>query len=83
MLNSNLVLDYYNLLCRRSDLNPGEKEIFMYDIATQSVSKLSGELSSAFVEAAETNSDQSLTKDKSKESNIQRISGSKKAQAKL
>lgn len=29
----------------------------MYDIATKSVSKLSGELSSAFVEAAEANSD--------------------------
>ncbi|VEN37633.1 unnamed protein product, partial [Callosobruchus maculatus] len=33
-----------------------EKEIFMYDVATQTVSKLSGELSSAFVEAAEANS---------------------------
>lgn len=28
----------------------------MYDVATQTVSKLSGELSSAFVEAAEANS---------------------------
>ncbi|KAJ8925521.1 hypothetical protein NQ315_009360, partial [Exocentrus adspersus] len=34
-----------------------EKEIYMYDVATQTVSKLSGELSSAFVEAAEANSD--------------------------
>ncbi|RZC32445.1 mediator of RNA polymerase II transcription subunit 26 [Asbolus verrucosus] len=33
-----------------------EKEIFMYDVATRSVSKLNGELSSAFVEAAEANS---------------------------
>ncbi|CAH1981316.1 unnamed protein product [Acanthoscelides obtectus] len=33
-----------------------EKEIFMYDVTTQTVSKLSGELSSAFVEAAEANS---------------------------
>ncbi|CAH1168774.1 unnamed protein product [Phyllotreta striolata] len=33
-----------------------EKEIFMYDVGTQSVSKLNGELSSAFVEAAEANS---------------------------
>ncbi|KAK4885481.1 hypothetical protein RN001_001752 [Aquatica leii] len=37
-----------------------EKEIFMYDLATQTVSKLSGELSSAFVDAAETNSQQNL-----------------------
>lgn len=29
----------------------------MYDVATQTVSKLNGELSSAFVEAAEANSD--------------------------
>ncbi|KAF7283076.1 hypothetical protein GWI33_001482 [Rhynchophorus ferrugineus] len=38
-----------------------EKEIFMYDIATKTVSKLSGELSSAFVEAAEANSDDETT----------------------
>ncbi|XP_050306098.1 RNA-binding protein 33-like isoform X2 [Anthonomus grandis grandis] len=33
-----------------------EKEIYMYDIGSKTVSKLSGELSSAFVEAAEANS---------------------------
>ncbi|XP_064211606.1 bromodomain-containing protein 4 isoform X2 [Tribolium castaneum] len=33
-----------------------EREIFMYDLATQTVSKLNGELSSAFVNAAEANS---------------------------
>ncbi|CAG9813102.1 unnamed protein product [Phaedon cochleariae] len=33
------------------------REIYMYDVATQTVSKLSGELSSAFVEAAEANSE--------------------------
>ncbi|KAF5301341.1 hypothetical protein FQA39_LY10739 [Lamprigera yunnana] len=38
-----------------------EKEIFMYDLSTQTVSKLSGELSSAFVDAAETNSQQAST----------------------
>lgn len=32
-----------------------EKEIFMYDISTQSVNKLSGELSTAFVNVAESN----------------------------
>lgn len=31
------------------------KDIFMYDVATQTVSKLRGELSSAFVEVAESN----------------------------
>ncbi|XP_014204192.1 transcription factor SPT20-like, partial [Copidosoma floridanum] len=35
----------------------GEKEIFMYDVASESVSKLAGDLSSAFVDAAESNSD--------------------------
>ncbi|KAG6460590.1 hypothetical protein O3G_MSEX012088 [Manduca sexta] len=41
--------------------NPAEeKEIFMYDIGSGSVSKLSGDLSNAFIEAAENNS---LTKD--------------------
>lgn len=39
----------------RPDGKNKEKEIFMYDVATQTVSKLSGELSSAFVEAAEAN----------------------------
>ncbi|CAD6244231.1 GSCOCG00013307001-RA-CDS [Cotesia congregata] len=35
----------------------GDKEIFMYDVSTQAVSKLSGDLSSAFVDAAESNSE--------------------------
>ncbi|KAJ8935160.1 hypothetical protein NQ314_012979 [Rhamnusium bicolor] len=39
------------------DSSSKEKEIYMYDVATQTVSKLSGELSSAFVEAAEANSE--------------------------
>ncbi|KAH1000479.1 hypothetical protein HUJ05_009629 [Dendroctonus ponderosae] len=38
-----------------------EKEIFMYDLTTNNVSKLSGELSSAFVEAAEANSSDDLS----------------------
>ncbi|XP_025832147.1 mediator of RNA polymerase II transcription subunit 15-like [Agrilus planipennis] len=37
-----------------------EKEIFMYDLNTKTVSKLSGELSSAFVEAAEANTSDNL-----------------------
>ncbi|KAF5307217.1 hypothetical protein FQR65_LT00733 [Abscondita terminalis] len=47
-----------------------EKEIFMYDLATQTVSKLSGELSSAFVDAAETNSQQNLDPIQSASSDI-------------
>ncbi|KAJ8978832.1 hypothetical protein NQ317_010832 [Molorchus minor] len=47
-----------------------EKEIFMYDVATQTVSKLSGELSSAFVEAAEANSDDEEIADKAADSNV-------------
>lgn len=35
----------------------------MYDLATNKVSKLSGELSSAFVEAAEANSSDDLSND--------------------
>ncbi|XP_008210360.2 nuclear receptor coactivator 6-like [Nasonia vitripennis] len=34
-----------------------EKEIFMYDVTSDSVSKLAGDLSTAFVDAAESNSD--------------------------
>ncbi|KAG5865657.1 hypothetical protein JTB14_026178 [Gonioctena quinquepunctata] len=34
-----------------------EREIFMYDVVSQTVTKLSGELSSAFVDAAEANSE--------------------------
>lgn len=41
---------------RQEDASGKDKEIFMYDVATKTVSKLSGELSSAFVEAAEANS---------------------------
>ncbi|TGZ47300.1 Uncharacterized protein DBV15_04206 [Temnothorax longispinosus] len=35
----------------------GDKEIFMYDVTSGSVSKLAGDLSTAFVDAAESNSD--------------------------
>ncbi|CAH0764148.1 unnamed protein product [Diatraea saccharalis] len=48
------------LLVTGSDEPSGEREIFMYDIASGNVNKLSGELSNAFVEAAENNS---LSKD--------------------
>lgn len=41
-----------------SDGSATEKEIYMYDIATKTVNKLSGELSAAFVEAAEANADE-------------------------
>lgn len=44
-----------------------EKEIFMYDVATGQVNKLSGELSSAFVEAAETNAEE----DKSEKEDVE------------
>ncbi|XP_023311770.1 bromodomain-containing protein 4-like [Anoplophora glabripennis] len=47
-----------------------EKEIYMYDVATQTVSKLSGELSSAFVEAAEANSEGSPEEPTAAESNV-------------
>lgn len=44
--------------CSRSPEDTKEgREIFMYDIATKTVSKLSGELSTAFVDAAEANTD--------------------------
>lgn len=35
----------------------GDKEIFMYDVTSGSVSRLAGDLSTAFVDAAESNSD--------------------------
>ncbi|XP_017772353.1 PREDICTED: uncharacterized protein LOC108559547 [Nicrophorus vespilloides] len=35
-----------------------DREIFMFDVGTQTVSKLDGELSSAFVDAAESNTDE-------------------------
>lgn len=44
----------------RNDEPTEDKEIFMFDISSGNVSKLSGELSNAFVEAAENNS---LSKD--------------------
>lgn len=40
----------------RSDEPSNDREIFMYDISSGNVNKLSGELSNAFVEAAENNS---------------------------
>ncbi|XP_034835634.1 alpha-protein kinase 1-like [Maniola hyperantus] len=48
------------LLVTGNEEKPEDREIFMYDIATGNVSKLSGDLSNAFVEAAENNS---LSKD--------------------
>ncbi|XP_039759437.1 putative uncharacterized protein DDB_G0271606 [Pararge aegeria] len=48
------------LLVTGNDGTPEDREIFMYDIATGNVNKLSGDLSNAFVEAAENNS---LSKD--------------------
>ncbi|CAG4947915.1 unnamed protein product [Colias eurytheme] len=48
------------LLVTESEDPKEEKEIFMYDIASGNINKLSGELSNAFVEAAENNS---LSKD--------------------
>ncbi|XP_063366890.1 bromodomain-containing protein 4B [Cydia amplana] len=48
------------LLVLGNDTAPEEKEIFMYDVSSGNVNKLSGELSNAFVEAAENNS---LSKD--------------------
>lgn len=48
------------LLYYRNDGPSEEREIFMYDISSGNVNKLSGELSNAFVEAAENNS---LSKD--------------------
>ncbi|XP_074036836.1 uncharacterized protein isoform X2 [Leptinotarsa decemlineata] len=43
-----------------SEGNIKEREIFMYDVVSQNVTKLSGELSSAFVEAAEANSEDNV-----------------------
>ncbi|KAL0869581.1 hypothetical protein ABMA27_005843 [Loxostege sticticalis] len=48
------------LLVTGTDEPSDEREIFMYDITSGNVNKLSGELSNAFVEAAENNS---LSKD--------------------
>lgn len=41
----------------RNDDGQDDKEIFMYDVTSGSVSKLAGDLSTAFVDAAESNSD--------------------------
>lgn len=43
----------FSIFFTRNDAE--EQEIFMYDIATKAVNKLSGELSSAFVNVAESN----------------------------
>ena len=48
---------FHLVLSFRSPDEAEGREIFMYDVATQSVSKLSGELSSAFVDAAEANTE--------------------------
>lgn len=48
------------LLVTGKEDDDSEKEIFMYDVLSKTVSKLSGDISSAFVEAAETNA---LSKD--------------------
>ncbi|XP_043483877.1 RNA-binding protein 33 [Leptopilina heterotoma] len=45
------------LVTTPKDIFSGQKEIFMYDVSSQTVSKLSGDLSTAFVDAAESNSD--------------------------
>lgn len=44
-------------ISRSNDGSESDKEIFMYDVTTESVSKLAGDLSTAFVDAAESNSD--------------------------
>ncbi|XP_037873557.1 alpha-protein kinase 1 [Bombyx mori] len=48
------------LLVTTNDESTADKEIYMYDITSGNINKLSGELSNAFVEAAENNS---LSKD--------------------
>lgn len=52
---------FLTVLSRLFNRAPGakkeDKEIYMYEVSTQTVSKLSGELSSAFVDAAEANAD--------------------------
>lgn len=58
-----------------SDSTTGEQEIFMYDIISKTVSRLSGELSSKFVDVAEEN-----IFDDSAES-IDRADGSSEAEA--
>ncbi|XP_059059690.1 bromodomain-containing protein 4B [Achroia grisella] len=44
------------LLVTGNDKTSGDREIFMYDISSGNVNKLNGDLSSAFVDAAENNS---------------------------
>lgn len=43
-------------LLHRNDEPSSDREIYMYDISSGNVNKLSGELSNAFVDAAENNS---------------------------
>jgi hypothetical protein len=45
----------YNFRFSSSTDGSSRKDIFMYDVGTQKISKLRGELSSAFVEVAESN----------------------------
>lgn len=47
----------YDVADRKTRRKTRRRSIFMYDVASQSVSKLSGDLSTAFVDAAESNSD--------------------------
>lgn len=48
----------HGAVCFRSrNGGQGGKEIYMYDVTSRSVSKLAGDLSTAFVDAAESNSD--------------------------
>lgn len=49
---------HLSVIFRSSNENSTDKEIFMYDIATQTVNKLNGELSAAFVDAAEANAEE-------------------------
>lgn len=55
-------------MCLFRSPSENEKEIYMYDVATQTVSKLDGELSAAFVDAAESNA--SEEKEKPAPSNV-------------
>lgn len=56
MTGNNIYINIYPYFYFRDpNASDDEKEIFMYDISTQSVNKLSGELSTAFVNVAESN----------------------------
>lgn len=57
-LSFNWLINFFFFFAfRPKNQSKGDKEIFMYDVSTQAVSKLSGDLSSAFVDAAESNSE--------------------------